>query len=137
MTDTLDKTYDPSTIEKRWYNSGNKTATSNHLAKGSCYSINDSTPECHRLIAYGPRIPRHHNGCIDPVSPDAWSRHCRQVGTDHAGIATQMLVERQLLASNISRHDLGREKFLEKVWEWKTHLRWNDHQTVAPNGSLC
>jgi len=42
-----------------------------------------------------------------------------QVGTDHAGIATQMLVERQLLASNISRHDLGREKFLDKVWEWK------------------
>jgi valyl-tRNA synthetase len=42
-----------------------------------------------------------------------------QVGTDHAGIATQMLVERHLLASDISRHDLGREKFLEKVWEWK------------------
>ena len=42
-----------------------------------------------------------------------------QVGTDHAGIATQMLVERQLLASDISRHDLGRERFLEKVWEWK------------------
>jgi len=42
-----------------------------------------------------------------------------QMGTDHAGIATQMVVERQLAAQNISRHDLGREKFLEKVWEWK------------------
>jgi len=42
-----------------------------------------------------------------------------QVGTDHAGIATQMVVERQLAAQGISRHDLGREKFIEKVWEWK------------------
>ncbi|MFZ6718530.1 valine--tRNA ligase [Undibacterium sp. Ji49W] len=40
-------------------------------------------------------------------------------GTDHAGIATQIVVERQLDAQKISRHDLGREKFLEKVWEWK------------------
>lgn len=40
-------------------------------------------------------------------------------GTDHAGIATQIVVERQLSAQNVSRHDLGREKFLEKVWEWK------------------
>ena len=40
-------------------------------------------------------------------------------GTDHAGIATQIVIERQLAAQNVSRHDLGREKFLEKVWEWK------------------
>ncbi|WP_118787414.1 valine--tRNA ligase [Neisseria lactamica] len=40
-------------------------------------------------------------------------------GTDHAGIATQIVVERQLAAQNVSRHDLGRKKFLEKVWEWK------------------
>jgi valyl-tRNA synthetase len=44
-----------------------------------------------------------------------------QPGTDHAGIATQIVVERQLDAQKISRHDLGREKFLEKVWEWKEH----------------
>ncbi|MCX7217273.1 MAG: valine--tRNA ligase [Burkholderiales bacterium] len=42
-------------------------------------------------------------------------------GTDHAGIATQIVVERQLDAQKISRHDLGREKFLEKVWQWKEH----------------
>ena len=44
-----------------------------------------------------------------------------QPGTDHAGIATQIVVERQLDAQGISRHDLGREKFLEKVWEWKNY----------------
>ncbi|MFX5134361.1 class I tRNA ligase family protein, partial [Acinetobacter baumannii] len=42
-----------------------------------------------------------------------------QPGTDHAGIATQMVVERQLAAQNVSRHDLGREQFIDKVWEWK------------------
>src|SRR5690606_32796954 len=42
-----------------------------------------------------------------------------QAGTDHAGIATQMVVERQLLAKGITRTELGREKFLERVWEWK------------------
>ena len=42
-----------------------------------------------------------------------------QVGTDHAGIATQMLVERQLEAEGVSRHDLGRDQFIDKVWEWK------------------
>jgi valyl-tRNA synthetase len=44
-----------------------------------------------------------------------------QPGTDHAGIATQIVVERQLDAQGISRHDLGREKFVEKVWEWKEY----------------
>ena len=42
-----------------------------------------------------------------------------QPGTDHAGIATQMVVERQLNAQGQNRHDLGREKFIERVWEWK------------------
>ena len=42
-----------------------------------------------------------------------------QVGTDHAGIATQMLVERQLEAEGVSRHELGRDQFIDKVWEWK------------------
>ncbi|NCZ64574.1 MAG: valine--tRNA ligase, partial [Cellvibrionales bacterium] len=48
-----------------------------------------------------------------------------QVGTDHAGIATQMLVERQLEARGTSRHDLGREAFIEKVWEWKAESGGN------------
>lgn len=48
-----------------------------------------------------------------------------QPGTDHAGIATQMVVERQLNAQGIKRHDLGREKFLEKIWEWKAESGGN------------
>ena len=44
-----------------------------------------------------------------------------QAGTDHAGIATQMVVERQLAAKGQTRHDLGRKAFIDKVWEWKAH----------------
>ena len=49
-----------------------------------------------------------------------------QAGTDHAGIATQMVVERQLSEKNIDRKNLGREKFIDKVWEWKKRIRWKN-----------
>jgi len=61
-----------------------------------------------------------------------------QPGTDHAGIATQIVVERQLDAQGISRHELGREKFLEKVWEWKESvLRQHHHPADAPPRHLA
>ena len=58
-----------------------------------------------------------------------------QPGTDHAGIATQMVVERQLNAQGIKRHDLGREKFLEKVWEWKGESGGNITRQIRRLGS--
>ena len=69
----------------------------------------------------------HMGHAFNQTIMDGLTRHARMQGkntlwvpgTDHAGIATQIVVERQLDAKKISRHDLGREKFLEKVWEWK------------------
>jgi len=69
----------------------------------------------------------HMGHAFNQTIMDGLTRHARMQGkntlwvpgTDHAGIATQIVVERQLDAQKISRHDLGREKFLEKVWEWK------------------
>jgi valyl-tRNA synthetase len=69
----------------------------------------------------------HMGHAFNQTIMDGLIRHARMSGkntlwvpgTDHAGIATQIVVERQLDAQKISRHDLGREKFLEKVWEWK------------------
>ena len=58
-----------------------------------------------------------------------------QAGTDHAGIATQMVVERKLNAQGIKRHDLGREKFLEKVWEWKAESGDNITRQIRRLGS--
>jgi len=69
-----------------------------HMGHGFQEAIMDALIRYHRMCGYN----------------TLW-----QVGTDHAGIATQMVVERQLEAQGISRHDLGREKFVEKVWEWK------------------
>ncbi|MGB1848881.1 MAG: valine--tRNA ligase [Litorivicinaceae bacterium] len=119
MTDTLDKTYDPSAIETRWYEFWENNGHFVPSGEGTPYSIMIPPPNVTGSL--------HMGHAFQDTIMDALIRHRRmlgndtlwQVGTDHAGIATQMLVERQLLASDISRHDLGRERFLEKVWEWK------------------
>ena len=119
MTDTLDKTYDPSAIETRWYAFWESQGHFAPSGEGTPYSIMIPPPNVTGSL--------HMGHAFQDTIMDALIRYHRmlghdtlwQVGTDHAGIATQMLVERQLLASNISRHNLGREKFLDKVWEWK------------------
>jgi len=119
MTDTLNKTYDPSAIETRWYAFWESQGHFAPSGEGTPYSIMIPPPNVTGSL--------HMGHAFQDTIMDALIRYHRmlghdtlwQVGTDHAGIATQMLVERQLLASNISRHDLGREKFLDKVWEWK------------------
>lgn len=58
-------------------------------------------------------------------------------GTDHAGIATQNVVEKQLKKNNITRHDLGREKFIEKVWEWKEQYGKTISEQLRRIGSSC
>lgn len=55
-----------------------------------------------------------------------------QPGTDHAGIATQMVVERQMAEEDLTRHDLGREKFIDRVWKWKAESGGDHHATAAP-----
>lgn len=119
MTDTLDKTYDPAAIETRWYEYWEQNRHFAPSGQGTPYSIMIPPPNVTGSL--------HMGHAFQDTIMDALIRYHRmrgddtlwQVGTDHAGIATQMLVERHLLASDISRHDLGREKFLEKVWEWK------------------
>jgi valyl-tRNA synthetase len=58
-------------------------------------------------------------------------------GTDHAGIATQIVVERQLEQQKISKHDLGREKFIEKVWEWKKYSGGTITEQMRKLGDSC
>ena len=119
MTDTLDKTYNPAAIESRWYEFWEENGHFSPSGQGIAYSIMIPPPNVTGSL--------HMGHAFQDTIMDALTRYHRmhgddtlwQVGTDHAGIATQMLVERQLLAADISRHDLGREKFLEKVWEWK------------------
>ena len=117
--EVLDKTYDPKAIETRWYEFWEQNRHFVPSGHGTSFSIMIPPPNVTGSL--------HMGHAFQDTIMDALIRYRRmhgddtlwQVGTDHAGIATQMLVERQLLASDISRHELGREKFLEKVWEWK------------------
>ena len=119
----MDKRFDSKSIEKKWYkkwlesgtfSSDNKSSKlpyvimmpppnvtgSLHIGHALTFTIQDILIRFHRMLGY------------DVL----W-----QPGTDHAGIATQMVVERELAKSDMTRHSLGREKFIEKVWEWKEH----------------
>ena len=115
----MDKTFSPADIETRWYE---EWEAKNYFAPGAgeeSYCIPIPPPNVTGTLHMG-------HGFQQAIM-DALIRYNRmkgrstlwQVGTDHAGIATQMLVERQLEAKGVSRHDLGRDQFIDKVWEWK------------------
>ncbi len=119
MSNALDNQYQPSKIEQAIYQR---------------WEANDSFAARESETAYCIAIPPpnvtgslHMGHAFQDTIMDLLTRYHRmkgdqtlwQVGTDHAGIATQMVVERRLAVDGISRHDLGREKFIEKIWEWK------------------
>ena len=115
----MDKTYQPHAIETSWYQTWEQNNYFAPQGSGEPYTIMIPPPNVTGSLHMG-------HGFNNAIM-DALIRFRRmqgrntlwQPGTDHAGIATQMVVERQLAAEGIGRHDLGREKFLEKVWEWK------------------
>src|SRR5579884_4219290 len=88
--------------------------------RGRAFHDRNPAAERHRFAPYGPCAQYHTAGHSLPFREDARQDVLWQPGTDHAGIATQMVVERQLMeAQEPSRIALGRQKFLERVWEWK------------------
>ncbi|MDH5171154.1 MAG: valine--tRNA ligase [Gammaproteobacteria bacterium] len=115
----MEKTFQPADIEARWYQEWETKGYFAPQGGERAYSIMIPPPNVTGSLHMG-------HGFQEAIM-DALIRYHRmcgyntlwQVGTDHAGIATQMVVERQLEAQGISRHDLGRDKFVEKVWEWK------------------
>jgi valyl-tRNA synthetase len=115
----MDKTYQPHAIETALYQNWEANNYFAPQGAGEPYTIMIPPPNVTGSLHMG-------HGFNNSIM-DALIRFRRmqgrntlwQPGTDHAGIATQMVVERQLAADGIGRHDLGREKFLEKVWAWK------------------
>lgn len=116
----MEKTYQPSDIEQSWYQTWEEKGYFKPSGKGESYSIMIPPPNVTGSL--------HMGHAFQDSIMDALTRYHRmkgnntlwQVGTDHAGIATQMVVERKLAAEDgKTRHDLGREDFLKKVWEWK------------------
>jgi valyl-tRNA synthetase len=123
-TPELAKSFDPKTIESKWY----------AFWEGKGYyaaGLNPEVSDNFCILLPPPNVTGtlHMGHGFNQTLMDALTRYHRmrgdntlwQPGTDHAGIATQIVVERQLDAQGVSRHDLGREKFLEKVWEWKEY----------------
>jgi len=121
----MDKTYQPSAIEKKWYQQWEDLNYFAPSGNGEPYSIMIPPPNVTGSLHMG-------HGFQESIM-DALIRYHRmkgcntlwQVGTDHAGIATQMVVERLLDNEGLSRHDLGREKFIDRVWEWKNESGGN------------
>ncbi len=115
----MEKTYAPHDIEQRLYQ--------NWEAKGYFAPTGQGEPYCIMIPPPNVTGSLHMGHGFNNTIMDALIRYQRmqgkntlwQVGTDHAGIATQMVVERQLAGEGKTRHDLGRDQFLEKVWEWK------------------
>ncbi len=120
----LAKSFEPAAIERRWYPEWEGRG---YFAAGLDTAKTDNF--CILLPPPNVTGTLHMGHGFNQAIMDALTRYHRmrgantlwQPGTDHAGIATQIVVERQLDAQGISRHDLGREKFLEKVWEWKKY----------------
>lgn len=116
----MEKTYRPQDIESQWY----QTWEDKGYFKPA---NNDADPYCIMIPPPNVTGSLHMGHGFQEAIMDGLIRYHRmkgnntlwQVGTDHAGIATQMVVERLIGADGVSRHDLGREKFIEKVWEWK------------------
>ncbi len=131
----MDKTYQPHAIETSWYQTWESNNYFAPQGSGESYTIMIPPPNVTGSLHMG-------HGFNNAIM-DALIRFRRmqgrntlwQPGTDHAGIATQMVVERQLGAQGVSRHDLGREKFLEKVWEWKEESGGNITRQIRRLGS--
>ena len=117
----LEKNFDPKLSERHWYE---KSESSGVFA---CDPSSEKTP--YTIMMPPPNVTGslHMGHALTFTLQDVLIRYHRmrgfdalwQPGMDHAGIATQMVVERQLAEKDISRRDLGREAFVEKVWEWK------------------
>ncbi len=120
----LEKSFEPKHIESRWYP---EWENSGYFKAG----LDPNKSESFCILLPPPNVTGtlHMGHGFNQTLMDALTRYHRmkgentlwQPGTDHAGIATQIVVERQLDVQGVSRHDLGREKFIEKVWEWKRY----------------
>jgi valyl-tRNA synthetase len=116
----LPKTFDPAAIETRWYS---------HWEENGLFRPERPDAEPWTIVNPPPNVTGslHIGHALDNTLQDILTRHARMkgkdalwvVGTDHAGIATQMVVERNLASQGLSRQEMGREAFLEHVWEWK------------------
>jgi len=137
MTD-LPKTFDPAAIEQRWYA---------HWEERGLFRPERPDEEPWTIVMPPPNVTGslHIGHALDNTLQDILTRRERMrgkdalwvVGTDHAGIATQMVVERNLESQGLKRQEIGREAFLEHVWEWKTQSGGAITRQLRRLGASC
>ena len=115
----MEKTYDPQSIERRWYDTWESSGWFAPRGDGEPYCIMIPPPNVTGTLHMGHAFQETIMDALIRQHRMRGNRTLWQPGCDHAGIATQMVVERQLRHENLTRHDLGREAFVERVWEWK------------------
>lgn len=135
----LEKNYNPKDFEEKIYKDWEESGDfkPDMRSPGEAFSIVIPPPNVTGYL--------HMGHALDDTLQDILIRYNRmlgkkvlwQPGMDHAGIATQMVVERNLAKDGISRHDLGREKFIEKVWEWKNHSGGTICRQLRRLGASC
>ncbi len=134
----LPKTFDPAAIEAHWYP---------HWEHGGLFHPPRAGAEPFTIVIPPPNVTGslHIGHALDATLQDILVRHARLkgkdalwvVGTDHAGIATQMVVERQMNAKGEKRTDLSREAFVEKVWDWKAESGGTITRQLRRLGASC
>jgi len=135
---TIDKTFDPASIEARWYG---------YWEENGLFRPERPDAEPYTIVIPPPNVTGslHIGHALDDTLQDVLIRHARLkgkdalwvVGTDHAGIATQMVVERQLDAKGQKRTDFSRDDFIAKVWEWKEESGGTITRQLRRLGASC
>lgn len=115
----MEKTYDPAAIETRWYRTWEDKGWFAPSDKGDPYCIMIPPPNVTGTLHMGHAFQDTIMDTLTRCQRMRGRNTLWQPGCDHAGIATQMVVERQLLRENLTRHDIGRDAFVKRVWEWK------------------
>jgi len=131
----MEKTYQPQSIEERWYQTWESRGYFSPAEEGDAYSIMIPPPNVTGSLHMGHGF---NNTVMDTLTRFQRMRGKKtlwQPGTDHAGIATQMVVERQLNAEGKTRHDLGRDDFIKRIWEWKEESGGNITRQLRRMGS--
>jgi valyl-tRNA synthetase len=126
----MEKQYDPSSVEDRWYAfwSEKKLFHADETSKKTAFSIVIPPPNVTGVLHMGHALNNTLQDILIRYRRMAGFEALWMPGTDHAGIATQNVVERKLAREKKTRHDLGRDKFIEEVWKWKA-----EHHAVISN----
>ena len=133
----MDKSFDPKAIEARWYPQWEDSGYFAPSGQGEPYCIQLPPPNVTGTLHMGHAFQQTIMDLLIRYQRMGGKDTLWQCGTDHAGIATQKIVENQLAAQGKSKHDLGREGFIEKVWAWKEESGSTITRQMRRLGASC